>query len=205
MKSSSKLWSCNINVFPFRFVFLQLYYNGLMPTDDSRPILLPTEQIEMHRSLKLLDLIKPCDTHKIGVLYVRKGQTQEQEILSNTFGSLRYMRFLYVMLWIPLYRFWFYRFMVNLIDWVVPVIIIYTENIFFREWMSIEKCLAVLPQKGKKSNVSGSGLLCGVDKRVTRYLSWRPGHIRGGWEKYFHLAWWLTAGEIFTKWNSQWL
>lgn len=90
-------------VFPFSFVFLQLYYDGLMPTDESRPILLPTEQAETQRSIRLLDLIKPYDTHKIGVLYVRKGQRREQDILSNTFGSLRYMQFLSVRLKIPVY------------------------------------------------------------------------------------------------------
>lgn len=89
---------------PSSFVFLQLYYGGLMSSDDSRPILLPTEQVETQRSIRLLDLIKPYDTHKIGVLYVRKGQTREQDILSNTFGSLRYMKFISVRLCIPLYR-----------------------------------------------------------------------------------------------------
>lgn len=72
-----------------------------MPTGDSRPILLPTEQVETQRSIRLLDLKKPYDTHKIGVLYVRKGQKMEQEILSNTFGSIRYMQFLSVRLSLP--------------------------------------------------------------------------------------------------------
>ncbi|XP_063888918.1 tuberin-like isoform X2 [Scylla paramamosain] len=76
------------------FVFLQLYYQDLMPTDDSRPILLPTGQAETQRSISLLDFIRPHDAHKIGVLYVRKGQTTEQEILSNSSGSTRYTRFI---------------------------------------------------------------------------------------------------------------
>ncbi|XP_045114587.1 tuberin-like [Portunus trituberculatus] len=76
------------------FVFLQLYYQELMPTDDSRPILLPTRQAETQRSISLLDFIRPHEAHKIGVLYVRKGQKTEQEILSNSGGSMRYTRFI---------------------------------------------------------------------------------------------------------------
>ena len=85
-----------ILTFSFSFVFLQLYYHSFMATDDSRPILLPSNQEEIRRSIMLLDFIKPLDTHKIGVLYVRQKQTTEQEILSNFFGSLRYAEFLMV-------------------------------------------------------------------------------------------------------------
>lgn len=67
-----------------------------MSQGELRAILLQTEQIETYRSIRLLDLIKPYDTHKIGVLYVRKGQKEEKDILSNSFGSLRYIQFLYV-------------------------------------------------------------------------------------------------------------
>ncbi|XP_071526616.1 tuberin-like isoform X3 [Panulirus ornatus] len=76
------------------FVFLQLYYHGKMGNDDDRPLLLPTDQIEIQRALRVIDFIRPQETHKIGVLYVGKGQTTEQQILKNTFGSLRYMIFL---------------------------------------------------------------------------------------------------------------
>ncbi|KAK8393730.1 hypothetical protein O3P69_006795 [Scylla paramamosain] len=51
-------------------------------------------QAETQRSISLLDFIRPHDAHKIGVLYVRKGQTTEQEILSNSSGSTRYTRFI---------------------------------------------------------------------------------------------------------------
>nr|XP_045602296.1 tuberin-like isoform X2 [Procambarus clarkii] len=73
------------------FVFLQLYFHGQFGNIDDRPILLSTDQVEITRALDLIDYIKPQETHKIGVLYARKGQTTEREILSNTFGSLRYM------------------------------------------------------------------------------------------------------------------
>ncbi|KAG7164375.1 Tuberin-like, partial [Homarus americanus] len=76
------------------FVFLQLYYHGQLGDTEDRPLLLPTDRIEFQRALRVIDLIRPQETHKIGVLCVRKGQTTEQEILRNTFGSLRYMSFI---------------------------------------------------------------------------------------------------------------
>uniref|UniRef100_A0A1X7VTP7 Rap-GAP domain-containing protein n=1 Tax=Amphimedon queenslandica TaxID=400682 RepID=A0A1X7VTP7_AMPQE len=80
------------------FIFLQLYHSSSLglsqpaPPKDT-PLLLPaTESIE--RALKVLDHIPPYNTHKIGVVYVGKEQTTEQEILCNTSGSLRYLMFL---------------------------------------------------------------------------------------------------------------
>ncbi|XP_050694251.1 tuberin-like isoform X2 [Eriocheir sinensis] len=76
------------------FVFLQLYYLGKLGSNTEKPVLLPTHLPEMQRAMRVLDLIRPQETHKIGVLYVGKGQRTEQEILKNSFGSLRYMLFL---------------------------------------------------------------------------------------------------------------
>ncbi len=42
------------------------------------------------RSVKVFDLQTPYDTFKFGVLYVGPNQTKEEEILSNTFGSIDY-------------------------------------------------------------------------------------------------------------------
>lgn len=43
----------------------------------------------------MVNYIPPFETHKIGVLYVGRGQTHnEVEILSNRYGSLRYMDFI---------------------------------------------------------------------------------------------------------------
>ncbi|CAL4134917.1 unnamed protein product [Meganyctiphanes norvegica] len=75
------------------FVFLQLYYHGNLGSGPERPLLVP-QAPEMQRALRVLDLIQPQETHKIGVLYIAPGQTNEQQILSNTCGSLRYMHFL---------------------------------------------------------------------------------------------------------------
>lgn len=44
--------------------------------------------------MKVLDHIHPYDTHKLGVVYVGRGQQSESEILANTFGSSRYIEFL---------------------------------------------------------------------------------------------------------------
>lgn len=51
--------------------------------------------IKQTRTVELLDLIPPFETHKIGVLYVGIGQSKsELEILRNRHGSFRYMEFL---------------------------------------------------------------------------------------------------------------
>jgi len=42
----------------------------------------------------ILDRIPVIDTHKVGILYVAPGQTDETEILRNTHGSPAYTRFL---------------------------------------------------------------------------------------------------------------
>lgn len=52
-------------------------------------------QIQNHNAIRLLDLIPPFETHKIGVLYVGRDQcNNETEILRNRYGSLRYMEFM---------------------------------------------------------------------------------------------------------------
>jgi tuberous sclerosis protein 2 len=74
------------------FIFLQLYHSGAMGTHstDAPPLLLPPSET-IDRALKVLDHIPPYNTHKIGVIYVGEGQSTEQEILSNTSGSSRYL------------------------------------------------------------------------------------------------------------------
>ncbi|XP_069184781.1 tuberin [Procambarus clarkii] len=76
------------------FVFLQLYYEGTPEYGKELPHLLPTHQPEIQRAMRVLDLMRHQETHKIGVLYVAQNQTSEQEILRNSCGSLRYMHFL---------------------------------------------------------------------------------------------------------------
>ncbi|XP_022103490.1 tuberin-like [Acanthaster planci] len=76
------------------FVFLQLYYSPMFCDDQERPVALPMSQVTQ-RAVKVLDRIPPYDTHKIGVLYVGPGQSNDQiAILSNVYGSNRYVEFL---------------------------------------------------------------------------------------------------------------
>lgn len=74
------------------FVFVQLFNTGKMEIGADKP--LPVSDKHMG-TLNLLDLIPPYEIHKIGVIYVKPGQANnETEILRNTNGSLRYMQFL---------------------------------------------------------------------------------------------------------------
>ena len=83
------------------FMFLQLYYSPMTSiakdgsaseASASLPVLVPNS---VHTAIKNLDRIPPFETHKIGVLYVGRGQAnKEGEILSNEHGSVRYMEFL---------------------------------------------------------------------------------------------------------------
>lgn len=49
---------------------------------------------DLERALRMLDQTVPLDTHRIGVIYVKDGQTAESDILANASGSARYLRFL---------------------------------------------------------------------------------------------------------------
>lgn len=74
------------------FVFVQLYNTGKMDVGADKPMQVGEKHMG---TLNLLDLIPPYEIHKIGVIYVKKGQANnETEILRNTNGSLRYMQFL---------------------------------------------------------------------------------------------------------------
>ncbi|XP_078690983.1 tuberin-like isoform X3 [Branchiostoma floridae x Branchiostoma belcheri] len=76
------------------FVFLQLFHSAAFGSVNEKPILLPKSEV-VGRAVKNLDRIPPYETHKCGVLYVGPGQTtDEKAILSNEFGSLRYVEFL---------------------------------------------------------------------------------------------------------------
>ncbi|KAF9181725.1 Tuberous sclerosis 2-like protein [Haplosporangium sp. Z 767] len=74
------------------FLFMQLTSH---PDVMSRevPILL-AEDDSTTRALGVLDRTPVVDFHKIGVLYVGKGQSKESEILGNTHGSSEYTKFL---------------------------------------------------------------------------------------------------------------
>ncbi|KAF9092088.1 Tuberous sclerosis 2-like protein [Mortierella sp. AD031] len=74
------------------FLFMQLTsYPDVMARDV--PILL-AEDDATTRALGVLDRTPVVDFHKIGVLYVGKGQSKQGEILGNTHGSSEYTKFL---------------------------------------------------------------------------------------------------------------
>lgn len=73
------------------FLLLQLYHTGQISVIEN-PIKISSDNTN---SIKILDLIPPLDIHKIGVLYVGPGQSNnEVEILRNRHGSTRYIDFL---------------------------------------------------------------------------------------------------------------
>jgi hypothetical protein len=58
-----------------------------------RPIPLPDEDF-VDRAVRVFDRNSPVDGHKVGVVYIKEGQTKETEILANTTGSPDYHQFL---------------------------------------------------------------------------------------------------------------
>ena len=59
-----------------------------MCSTDNEVVLEGSEDVT--RALKLLDLAKSKDTYRFGICYVAEGQRTEEDILSNSSGSLRY-------------------------------------------------------------------------------------------------------------------
>ncbi|KAK4874613.1 hypothetical protein RN001_013973 [Aquatica leii] len=76
------------------FVFLQLYHSAEFGSTTEKPLLVTSSQV-VQRAVKVLDCIPPYETHRIGVIYVKEGQcNNETEILRNPYGSVRYVHFL---------------------------------------------------------------------------------------------------------------
>lgn len=75
------------------FVFVQLFNTGKVDSGMDKP--LPVTDKYMN-TLNLLDFIPPYEIHKVGVIYVKSGQANNEiEILRNVNGSLRYTQFLH--------------------------------------------------------------------------------------------------------------
>ncbi|KAF3925541.1 Tuberin [Orbilia brochopaga] len=72
------------------YVLMQLTTD--VSSEISRPVLLPEDDQTM-RAISVFDRIPVVDFHKIGVVYVGAGQTEETEILSNVMGSSDYTDF----------------------------------------------------------------------------------------------------------------
>ncbi|XP_035825381.1 tuberin isoform X2 [Aplysia californica] len=76
------------------YVFLQLYQCHPMVQNQEVPLRVPDND-KFRRTIDMLDHIYPYETHKIGVLYMGKGQpSDERTLLGNEFGSPRYTEFL---------------------------------------------------------------------------------------------------------------
>ncbi|KAF8538226.1 hypothetical protein BDD12DRAFT_885823 [Trichophaea hybrida] len=69
-----------------------LQFSGGTALTEHRPILL-LEDDKTTRAIEVFDRIPIVDFHKIGVVYVGTGQTEEKEILANTTGSPDYTDF----------------------------------------------------------------------------------------------------------------
>jgi len=69
-----------------------LQFAGGTALTEQRPILLP-EDDKTTRAIEVFDRIPTVDFHKIGVVYVGAGQTEEKEILANRMGSPDYTDF----------------------------------------------------------------------------------------------------------------
>lgn len=65
----------------------------LDPTDTSKPVAL-FDDTATDRAMNTLDRIAVVSHHKAGIVYIGPGQSQEDEILSNTVGSEAYNYFL---------------------------------------------------------------------------------------------------------------
>ncbi|KAL7949063.1 tuberin [Trichoderma barbatum] len=61
--------------------------------DSARPIPLPDDEAT-GRTIKVFDRLSSLDGHKVGVIYIGEGQTEEAEILANVSGSGDYIEFL---------------------------------------------------------------------------------------------------------------
>ncbi|KAH6892112.1 hypothetical protein B0T10DRAFT_401441 [Thelonectria olida] len=61
--------------------------------DISRPVPLPDDET-VNMDLRVFDRNSTVDGHKVGVIYIGEGQTDEVEILANVSGSSDYVQFL---------------------------------------------------------------------------------------------------------------
>lgn len=61
--------------------------------DAARPIALPDDDA-VDRAIRVFDRSSSLDGHKVGVVYIGEGQTEEAEILANVSGSSDYIEFL---------------------------------------------------------------------------------------------------------------
>ncbi|TDZ68348.1 Tuberous sclerosis 2 protein-like protein [Colletotrichum trifolii] len=82
----------NNNILPSHLM-VQLMTSTPQTQDGARPIPLPDDDT-IQRAVRVFDRNSTVDGHKVGVIYIGEGQTQESEILANVSGSSDYVTFL---------------------------------------------------------------------------------------------------------------
>lgn len=80
-----------VTIDPSYFALQLSSYPDTQPSSLGRIVADTSNLPSFFRSLDRMPVI---DTHKVGILYVAPGQTDEREILANTHGSPAYTRFL---------------------------------------------------------------------------------------------------------------
>ncbi|WYZ38543.1 hypothetical protein EsH8_III_000457 [Colletotrichum jinshuiense] len=82
----------NNNILPSHLM-VQLMTSTPQTQDAARPIPLPDDDV-VQRAVRVFDRNSTVDGHKVGVIYIGEGQTNEAEILANVSGSSDYVAFL---------------------------------------------------------------------------------------------------------------
>ncbi|EAQ85924.1 hypothetical protein CHGG_07177 [Chaetomium globosum CBS 148.51] len=82
-----------VTIFPSHLLMQLLAPMPQLYDPAIRPIPLPDEDF-VDRAVRVFDRNSPVDGHKVGVVYIKEGQTKETEILANTTGSPDYHQFL---------------------------------------------------------------------------------------------------------------
>ncbi|KAH7152383.1 hypothetical protein B0J13DRAFT_619945 [Dactylonectria estremocensis] len=74
-------------------LLIQLLSPFPQSNEIGRPLPLPDEEF-VDRAIRVFDRSSTVDGHKVGVIYIGEGQTDEAEILANVSGSSDYVEFL---------------------------------------------------------------------------------------------------------------
>lgn len=82
-----------ITIFPSHLLMQLLAPMPQIYDPSIRPIPLPDEDA-VDRAIRNFDRNSAVDSHKVGVIYIKEGQTNETEILANTIGGPDYLEFL---------------------------------------------------------------------------------------------------------------
>jgi hypothetical protein len=74
--------------------FLMLQLSPFPDGSNEPPVIKVADSAMLSKFVTSLDRIPVIDTHKVGIMYVAPGQSDEVDILRNTYGSPAYTRFL---------------------------------------------------------------------------------------------------------------